>query len=155
MEENLTYHHHENLCTGTVRDQLQWFDINHSILGYDLFCRWYPKYYGQFKAYILFAAAAAKLLQSCPTLWDPIDSSQPGSPIPGILQARTVEWVAISCSNAGKWKVKVKSLSHVRLLSTPWTAWSLPGSSVHGVFQARVLEWGAIAFSIYYLRSMK
>ena len=68
------------------------------------------------------AAAAAKSLQSCPTLWDPIDGSPPGSPIPGILQARTLEWVAISFSNAWKWKVKVKSLSHVRLFVTPWTA---------------------------------
>ena len=54
------------------------------------------------------AAAAAKSLQSCPALWDPIDSSPPGSPVPGILQARTLEWVAISLSNAWKWKVKVK-----------------------------------------------
>ena len=68
------------------------------------------------------AAAAAKLLQSCPTLCDPIDSSPPSSPIPGILQARTLEWVSISFSNAWKWKVKVKSLSRVRLLATPWTA---------------------------------
>ena len=67
-------------------------------------------------------AAAAKLLQSCPTLCDPIDGSPPGSPAPGILQARTLEWVAISFSNAWKWKVKVKSLSHIRLLATPWTA---------------------------------
>ena len=67
-------------------------------------------------------AAATKSLQLCPTLWDPIDSSPPGSPVPGILQARTLEWVAISFSNAWKWKVKVKSLSHVRLLATPWTA---------------------------------
>ena len=67
------------------------------------------------------AAAAAKLLQSCPTLCDPIDGSPPGSPVPGILQARTLEWVAISFSNTWKWKVKVKSLSHVRLLATPWT----------------------------------
>ena len=67
-------------------------------------------------------AAAAKSLQSCPTLCDPIDGSPPGSPIPGILQARTLEWVAISFSNAWKWKVKVKSLSRVRLLATPWTA---------------------------------
>ena len=67
-------------------------------------------------------AAAAKSLQSCPTLWDPIDDSPPGSPIPGILQARTLEWVSIFFSNAWKWKVKVKSLSHVRLLATPWTA---------------------------------
>ena len=56
------------------------------------------------------------------TLWDPIDDSPPGSPIPGILQARTLEWVAISFSNAGKWKVKVKSLNRVRLLVTPWIA---------------------------------
>ena len=72
---------------------------------------------------ILFhAVAAAKLLQSCPTLWNPRDSSPPGSAVPGILQARTLEWVAISFSSAWKWKVKVKSLSRVRLLATPWTA---------------------------------
>ena len=68
------------------------------------------------------AAAAAKSLQSCPTLCDPRDSSPPGSTVPGILQARTLEWVAISFSNAWKWKVKVKSLSHVWLFETPWTA---------------------------------
>ena len=66
--------------------------------------------------------AAAKSLQSCPTPWDPIDGSPPGSPVPGILQARTLEWVANSFSNAWKWKVKVKSLSRVRLFATPWTA---------------------------------
>ena len=64
----------------------------------------------------------AKSLQSCPTLWDPIDGSPPGSPVPGILQARTLEWVAISFSNAWKWKVTGKSLSCVRLLASPWTA---------------------------------
>ena len=69
-----------------------------------------------------YAAAAAKSLQSCPTLCDPIDSSPPGSPIPGILQTRTLEWVAISFSSAWKWKLKVKSLSRVRLFATPWTA---------------------------------
>ena len=68
------------------------------------------------------AAAVAKLLQSCLTLCDPIDSSPPGSADPGILQTRTLEWVAISFSKAWKWKVKVKLLSHVRLLGTPWTA---------------------------------
>ena len=68
------------------------------------------------------AAAAAKSLQLCLTLCDPRDGSPPGSTVPGILQARTLEWVAISFSNASKWKVKVKSLSHVRLLVTPWTA---------------------------------
>ena len=68
------------------------------------------------------AAAAAKSLQPCLTLCDPIDGSPPGSPVPGILQARTLEWVAISFSNARKWKEKVKSLNHVRLLATPGTA---------------------------------
>ena len=68
------------------------------------------------------AAAAAKSLQSYPTLCDPVDSSPPGAPVPGILQARTLDWVAISFSNAWKGKVKVKSLSHVQLLATPWTA---------------------------------
>ena len=67
------------------------------------------------------AATAAKSLQSCPTPCDPIDGSPPGSLVPGILQARTLEWVAISFSNAWNWKVKVKSLSGVRLLATPWT----------------------------------
>ena len=66
--------------------------------------------------------SAAESLQSCPTLCDPIDGSPPGSSVPGILQARTLKWVAISFSNAWKWKVKVKSLSHVRLVATPWTA---------------------------------
>ena len=78
--------------------------------------------YFEIYMYICIAAAAAKSLQSCPTLWDPIDGSPPGSPIPGILQARTLEWVAISFSNAWKWKVKVKLLSCVWLLVTPWTA---------------------------------
>ena len=63
-----------------------------------------------------------KSLQSCPTLCNPLDGSPPGSPVPGILQARTLECVAISFSSAWKWKVKVKSLSHVQLLATPWTA---------------------------------
>ena len=68
------------------------------------------------------AAAAAKLLQLCPILCNPIDGSPPGSPVPGILQARTLECDDISFSNAWKWKVKVKSISHFRLLATPWTA---------------------------------
>ena len=66
--------------------------------------------------------AAAKSFQSCPTLYDPRDGSPPGFPVPEILQARTLEWVAISSSNAWKWKVKVKSLSRVWLFATPWTA---------------------------------
>ena len=78
--------------------------------------------YNRYQIWIKNSAATAKLLQSCPTLCDPIDGSPPGSPVPGILQARTLEWGAISFSNAWKWKVKMKSLSHVRLLATPWTA---------------------------------
>ena len=107
---------------------------------------------------------AAKSLQSCLTLCNPIDGSPPGSPVPGILQARTLEWVAISFSNVWKWKVKVKSLSRVWPSATPWTAapqappsmgfsrqeyWSgvplpspqerhKPGQSEHPMFQA---EW--------------
>ena len=69
-----------------------------------------------------FSVTNSKSLQSCLTLWDPMDGSPPGSPAPGILQARTLEWVAISFSDAWKWSVKVKSLSRVRLLATPWTA---------------------------------
>ena len=67
-------------------------------------------------------AAAAKLLQTCPTLRDPVDGSPPASPVSGIPQARVLEWVAISFSNAWKWKLKVKSLSRARLFATPWTA---------------------------------
>ena len=89
--------------------------------------------------------AAAKSLQSYPTLCDPIDGNPPGSPVPGILQARTLEWVAISFQC-----MKVKSGSEVaqsRLtLSNPMDC-SLPGFAIHGIFQARELEWGAIAFS--------
>ena len=102
----------------SVRHQLRSWDImesNHlggkkfrSVTKAELSGRW--------------SAAAAKSLQSCPTLCDPIDGSPPGFPIPGILQARTLEWVAISFSNAWRWKVKVKSLSCVWLLATPWTA---------------------------------
>ena len=76
----------------------------------------------------------SELAQSCPTLCDPIDGSPPGSAIPGILQARTLEWAAISFSN---------SQQPHGLQPT--------GSSIHGIFQARVLEWGAIAFSVYML----
>ena len=73
---------------------------------------------------------------------DPIEGSPPGSPVPGILQARILAWVAISFSNAWKWKVKMKSLSRVQFLVTPWTAaYQAPLSM--GFFQARVLEWVA------------
>ena len=92
-------------------------------------------------------AATAKSLQSCLNLCNPIDSSPRGSSIPGILQARTMEWVAISFSNAWKWKVKVKSLSPVRLFVTPWTAaYQAPlsmGFSVQGARGGERGVWGS------------
>ena len=110
--------------------RMPWLWISHlylptcfPVLNQDSFGNQFTGY--NYSSHILIsaaAAAAAKSLQSCPTLWDPIDGSPPGSPVPGILQARTLEWDAISFSNAWKWKVKVKSLSCVRLLATPWTA---------------------------------
>ena len=93
------------------------------------------------------AAAAAKSLQSSPTLCDPIDGSPPGSPVPGILQARTLEWVAISFSHTWKLKSESEVAQSCPTLSDPMDC-SLPGSSIHGIFQARVLQWGATAFSI-------
>ena len=93
------------------------------------------------------AIAIAKSLQSCPTLCNPIDGSPPGSPVPGILQARTLEWVAISFSNAWKQKVEVKSLSHVRL-SDPIDCSLHPSMEFsRQEYWSGVLEWGAIALS--------
>ena len=97
---------------------------------------------------------AAKLLQACPTLCDPTDGSPPGSPVPGILQTRTLEWVAISFSNACKWKVKVKSLSRARLLMTPWTAaYQAPASMGF----SRQEYWSGLplpSLSIYYYHQL-
>ena len=100
--------------------------------------------------------AAAKSLQSCLTLCNPIDGSQPGSPVPGILQARTLEWVAICFSNAKKWKVKSESqvTQSCPTLRDPMDC-SLPGSSAHGIFQAWVLEWGVILLTKYIHQSKK
>ena len=96
-------------------------DLSHWRMGLDWF-RFNSQHHYPNNRMILYAAAAAKSLQSCPTLCNPIDGSPPGSPVPGILLARALEWVAISFSNAWKGKVKVKSLSRVWLLATPWTA---------------------------------
>ena len=79
-------------------------------------------HHGHYNGNLIGGILAAKSFQSCPTLCDPIDGSPPGSTVPGILQVRTLEWVAISFSNTWKWKVKVKSLSCVRFFATPWTA---------------------------------
>ena len=111
--------HWDGLCgcrghQAMVLNLLEYVISNNCIRQAWLFSTWY--------AAAAAAATAAKSLQSCPTLCNPRDSSPPGSPIPGILQARTLECVAISFSNAWKWKVKVQSLSHVWLLATPWTA---------------------------------
>ena len=109
------------------------------------------------------AAAAAKSLQSCPTLCDPRDGSPPGSPVPGILQARTLEWVAIDCLlNRIKFFKIISDYILVQFSSVAQSCptlhdpmdSSLPGSSVHGIFQARVLEWGAIDFSVYIISFM-
>ena len=100
------------------------------------------------------ATATAKSLQSCPTLCDRVDSSPPGYPVLGILQARTLEWVAISFSNAWKWKVKVKSLSHVQPSATPWTAayQALPsmGFSRQEYWSGMPLRPGSIAWHLKY-----
>jgi len=85
-----------------------------------------------FRSQPIFFCIAAKSFQLCPTLCDPIGGSPPASPVPGILQARILEWVAISFSNAWKWKVKVKSFSRVQLLATPWTT----------AYQAPPMEFG-------------
>ena len=101
--------------------------------------------------------ATAKSLQSCLTLCDPIDGSPSGSTIPGILQARTLEWVAISFSNAWKWKLKVKSLSCIRLLATPWTAaYQAPptmGFSRQGYWSGMPLPspWKLLSLQIFFL----
>ena len=123
----------------------KWYFIkkNHPSLSFPYLISW--------RIHTAAAAAAAKSLQSCPTLWDPIDGSPPGSPVPGILQARILEWVVISFSNAWKWKVKVKSLSRIWLLVTPWTAayqappsMDFPGKSTgvgcHCLLQEYILE---------------
>ena len=116
---------------GPQRVRHDWATITHSANRNDCFIQEFSNYWVTailFCLQFLFfglnisAAVAAKSLQSCLTLCDPIDGSPPGSPVPGILQARTLEWVAISFSNAWKGKVKGKSLSHVRLFATPWTA---------------------------------
>ena len=121
-----------------------WLENSREYISKDMKCSVWSKSMRK----LAVAVAAAKSLQSYPTLCDPIDDSPSGSPIPGILQARTLEWVAISFSNA--WQSEKWKWSRVWLLATPWTAatnCNLPVSSGYGIFQARVLEWVAIAFS--------
>ena len=117
-----------------IQSVLQGSDIGEGLLLWNHYDKWLIGH---------IAAAAAKSLQSCPTFCDAVDGSPPGSPVPGILQARTLEWVAISFSNARKWK-RSRSVSDS---SRPHGL----QPTVHGIFQARVLEWGAIAFSDYLL----
>ena len=93
------------------------------------------------------AAAAAKSLHSCPTLCDPIDSSPPGSPVPGILQAKNTRVGCHFLLQCMKVKSESEGAQSCSTLRDPMDC-SLPGSSIHGIFQARVLEWGAIAFSV-------
>ena len=113
--------------TSWRRDRETVETVTDYFLGLQSHCRWSLQPWNEKKlapwnkSYDQSATAAAKSLQSRSTLCDPIDGSPPGSPVPGILQARTLGWVAISFSDAWKWKVQVKSLSRVRLLATPWT----------------------------------
>ena len=107
---------------------------------------WIPETLGYFPV----IAAAAKLLQSCLTLCDPIDGSPPGFPVPGILQARTLEWVAITFSHA--WKKSESEVTQLCLILCDPMDCSPLGSSIHGILQARVLEWIAIAFSLWRVR---
>ena len=128
----------------TLKFEKHWFSENHQLAWDFIFSTWLSLSANQRMAWFGFcstfirplfcvrlcAAAAAKPLQSCPTLCDPIDISPPGSPVPGILQARTLEWVAISFSSAWKWKVKVKSLSCVQPSATRLLCpWDFPGKS--------------------------
>ena len=138
---------HSLAVKGTLKSLLQHQSSKASVLQHWVFFTVQLSHpYMNTEKTIPLTAAAAKSLQSCPTLCDPIDSSPQGSPVPGILQARILEWIVISFSNAWKWKMKVKSLGHVQLLAT--MDLSPPGSSIHGFIQARVLEWIAIAFSL-------
>ena len=110
----------------SLETSLSWNKFDRNKILVSLRCLVIIEYYS---LVYLTSSAAAKSLQSCPTLCDPTDGSPPGSPVPGILQARTLEWVAISFSDAWKWKGKVKSLSCVQLLVTPWTtAYQAPPS---------------------------
>ena len=108
-----------------VKKTITWIDYMEQALASSWRGRFFVKLnfalYMRLHVYVC-SLDAAKSLQLCPILCNPIDGSPPGSPVPGILQARTLEWVAISFSNAGKWEAKVKSLSRVQLLATPWTA---------------------------------
>ena len=102
---------------------------------------------------LVIAAAAAKSLQSCPTLCDPIDSKPTRLRRPWDSPGKNTGVVAISFSNTWKWKSKSEVVQLCLTLSNPMDC-SLPGSSIHGIFQARVLEWGAIAFSVLIIRKM-
>ena len=118
-ERNLHPPAYENLVVARPSSWIDWItssrELGRGNLGWCVNRSWYNNKN-------MYLPAAAKSLQSCPTLCNPIDGSPLGSSVPGILQARTLEWVAISSSNVWKWKVKVKSLSCARLLATPWTA---------------------------------
>ena len=147
-------------CNSTMF--LHWFSLmNESILYYIAVLPVQPlthnrklinvhsvNYYSNDAIFIHAAADAVKSLQSCPTLCDPIDSSPPGSAVPGILQARILEWVAISLSNAC---MHAQSLQSCPSLCDPMAS-SSPGSSVHRILQARLLEWVVISFSHIHVR---
>ena len=122
--------------------KIHFIELFLSLSHFSFLCQWL----NDSKLELWVAAAAAMSFQSCLTLCNPIDGRPPGSPIPGILQAGTLDWVAISFSHAWKWKAKVKSLSHIRPLVTPWTATHQAPPSM-GFSRQEYWKWGAIAFS--------
>jgi len=134
--------------THTHTQSLQLFTFNRLVFLLPDLSAQYLSTFFSFSIFSVFASA--KLPQSCPTLCDTIVGSPPGSPIPGIVQARTLEWVAISFFNAWKWKVKVKSLSHVWFLVTPWTAAHQAPPSMGF---ARQEYWSGVPFDIAFIFS--
>ena len=134
--------------THTHTQSLQLFTFNRLVFLLPDLSAQYLSTFFSFSIFSVFASA--KSPQSCLTLCDPIDGSPPGSPVPGILQARTLKWVAISFSNAWKWKVKVKSLSHVWFLVTPWTAAHQAPPSMGF---SRQEYWSGVPFDIAFIFS--
>ena len=114
----------KRMLLGEVEGSLEVWQNGHSLRKKKKVYREHPRVWGKrlWICPLILNSAAAKSLQSCLTLCNPVDSSPPGSAVPGILQARMLEWVPIAFSSAWKWKVKVKSLSRIQLFTTPWTS---------------------------------
>ena len=155
ISRNLCKHYY---CQRPKDDLLYWQNdaaLTCDSMAYYTFRFSIPHIQSSYESSFFKGALPLLLLSHFSHVWlcDPIDGSPPGSPVPGILQARTLEWVAISFSNAWKWKSESEVTQSCPTLRDPMDC-SLPGSSVHGIFQARVLEWAAIAFSERCSRSL-